>query len=87
MVGSSWKSAEVSGLAPMMSPAATVIESSAGIRALRSSVARYSMPPAGVETSLPVAGSISRMVPDEPAGGSRLPWKSLIASSWRLTVL
>ncbi len=87
MVGSSWNSAEVSGEAPTRSPAATVIESSAGIRAWRSAVARYSMPPAGVLTGWPVAGSISRMVPEEPAGGSRLPCRSLMASNWRLTVL
>lgn len=66
---------------------ATVIESSAGIRAWRSAVARYSMPPAGVLTGWPVTGSISRMVPEEPAGGSRLPCRSLMASNWRLTVL
>src|SRR6476660_8314314 len=73
MVGSSWNAADSSGEAPMMSPAATVMlcSSLAAARSCASCVDRYSTPPAGWPA----------MVPLDPLGGSRLPWKSLRASS------
>ena len=87
IVGSSWNAAESSGEAPMMSPAATVSELRWPLRAWARWVARYSTPPASAVTStgLPVAGSIlwsTTLRPEEPLGGSRLPWKSLKDSSW-----
>src|SRR5919109_2493569 len=79
IVGSSWSNAEMSGLAPIRSPAPTVIVF--GFRSRRRSiqVARYSTPPA----STVVVGPVWIRPPD-PLGGSRLPWKSLMASSWTL---
>ena len=76
IVGSSWNAADSSGEAPIRSPAATVTESCplAAAAARRSFrwVARYAAPPAGMPLMLPL----------EPVAGSRLPWKSLMASSW-----
>src|SRR3954447_10443867 len=76
IVGSSWNAADNSGEAPIRSPAATVTEScpfaSAAARRSFRWVARYAAPPAGMPLMLPL----------EPVAGSRLPWKSLIASSW-----
>ena len=46
IVGSSWKSAETSGLAPIMSPAPTVIVFGFVARSDLMCVARYSIPPA-----------------------------------------
>jgi hypothetical protein len=79
IVGSSWKSADVSGLPPTRSPADT-----RSVRGLvrfrrRTWVAKYSIPPAGTRAP-PGAGVI---VPG--VVGSRWPWKSLKASSWTLT--
>jgi hypothetical protein len=50
-------------------------------------VARYSTPPASVFTSTAAVPAALRACPVtirplEPAGGSRLPWKSLNDSSW-----
>ena len=91
IVGSSWKAADSSGDAPMMSPAATVTVFSWPWRASARCVARYSTPPTSLVTStaLPVTGSIrwSTVIrPDEPAGGSRLPWKSLKDRIWMSSV-
>ena len=47
IAGSSWKSAETSGLAPIRSPAPTVIVLRLRCRSAFRCVARYSMPPAG----------------------------------------
>ena len=71
IAGSSWKSAETSGDAPIRSPAATMMEFGFRARWFSRCVARYSAPPAGVPPTTPFA----------PAGGSRFPWKSLRARS------
>ena len=71
IVGSSWKSAESNGLAPMRSPAATTSVFLLVASSVLTCVARYSTPPA---TTVPIR-------PAEPAGGSRFPWKSLNARS------
>jgi len=78
-VGSSWYAAEISGVAPIRSPAATtsVFLFTSDLRW----VARYAAPPAS--TVAPVSSTIR---PPEPLGGSRLPWKSLIATSRTGTV-
>ena len=47
IVGSSWNSADTSGLAPIRSPAPTVIVLGFAVRRALMCVARYSMPPAG----------------------------------------
>ena len=47
MVGSSWNSAETSGLAPIMSPAPTVIVFGLVARSALMCAARKAMPPAG----------------------------------------
>ena len=47
IVGSSWKSAETSGLAPIRSPAPTVIVFEFAVRKDLMWVARNAMPPAG----------------------------------------
>lgn len=72
------------GEAPMRSPATTVIvffpfcwSASAA-----SWVARCSAPPASTVTGAPVGVTPVWMRPPEPAGASRLPWKSLRARSW-----
>jgi hypothetical protein len=44
-------------------------------------VARYSTPPA---STVSVAAGPTWMRPDEPVGGCRLPWKSLMASNCTL---
>ncbi len=81
MVGSSWNAADSSGLAPIRSPAATVsVEAPAArdfFRSLFSRLARYAAPPAGRALDVAV---IPGMLPLEPVGTSRLPWKSLSAS-------
>lgn len=81
MVGSSWKRPEISGEAPTMSPAAAVIENLLlALRASRRCVARYSTPPALIVVVVPSScSSVTR--PEEPAGGSRLPCRSLNDSS------
>ena len=76
IVGSSWKRPETSGLAPMLSPAETTSVLRFWARSALMCVARYSAPPAGVRTP---PGSV--IVP----GGARLPWKSLMLSSWTST--
>src|SRR6478752_7251642 len=73
MVGSSWNSADANGDAPMRSPAATNTEFFTSDLAALTAVARYAAPPA----STVVFPSLSVIRPDEPAGGCRLPWKSL----------
>ena len=85
MVGSSWKSPDSSGLAPTMSPPAAVMEYGWPLRAVRSEEARYSTPPAGIVFVVPSA-CVSVTLPAEPAGGSRLPCRSLKDSSWTSTV-
>src|SRR4051794_24150915 len=81
IVGSSWNAAEISGLAPIRSPAPTMrVLLGFSASSARMCVARYAMPPA--TTVPPGVGTL----PPEPVGGSRLPWKSLIASSWTSTV-
>src|SRR5262245_44623755 len=72
MAGSSWKSADRSGLAPTMSPAETTkVGAGLAARSAAMCAARYVAPPARTPS----------IRPDEPTGGSRLPWKSLMASS------
>src|SRR5215207_8068470 len=73
IVGSSWNAAEISGVAPMRSPADTNSVFGLVARRSRTVVARYSTPPA-----LP-SGSAPPIRPPEPSGGRRLPWKSLSA--------
>ena len=81
IVGSSWKSADSSGDAPIRSPADTtsVLRFSAAF--VRMWVARYSAPPAGTRGELG-SGAIVPGVVD-----SRWPWKSLRPSSWTSTSL
>ncbi len=81
IVGSSWNAAESSGLAPIRSPAETTSEFGLAARSVRMWLARKDAPPAGTLVP-PGAG---RMSPPLPVGGSRLPWKSLMASSWTST--
>jgi len=70
MVGSSWKCADTSGLAPIMSPAPITAWSGLAARSRPISVARYAAPPAGTRRDLPVAaGSGTSIVP----GASILP--------------
>ena len=77
IVGSSWNSADTSGLAPIRSPAETTSVRCGFVASRRlTCVARLATPPA----------SVSSISPDDPLGGSRLPWKSLKASSWTPTV-
>ncbi len=71
IVGSSWKSPESSGLAPMLSPPLTTSVLRFLARSFLMCVARYSAPPA--------AGLLSGNV--SVPGGARLPWKSLKLSS------
>src|SRR4029453_2985469 len=75
IVGSSWNRPERSGEAPIKSPAATMIELGFLLTAFFRWVARYSAPPLSVE---PMSAPV-------PEGGSRLPWKSLMARSCTLT--
>src|SRR5262245_42479658 len=72
MAGSSWKSADRNGLAPTMSPAETTkVGAELAARSPAMCAARYVAPPARTPS----------IRPDDPPGGSRLPWKSLMASS------
>lgn len=80
IVGSSWNSAEVSGLAPIRSPADTVSVLRFRRWYSRREVARYAAPPAG----MPAASVLSTLIVPGVVG-SRFPWKSLSASSWSLT--
>src|SRR3954453_4991286 len=88
MVGSSWKAADSSGEAPMRSPAATVAVLRCPWRAAFRWVARYSVPPASTVVGRAAGGVVVDSVypvvirPPEPAGGSRLPCRSLNDSSW-----
>ncbi len=75
IVGSSWKSADSSGLAPMRSPAETTKVLRFASESARTCVARYSAPPAFTVPTRPL----------EPLGGRRFPWKSLRARSWTST--
>src|SRR5215218_10792699 len=77
MVGSSWKSADTSGLAPIASPAATTSVFVFAIRSCLMCVAKYSAPPASTVWPGP---TLTRAL--DPVGGSRLPCRSLNASSW-----
>ena len=92
MVGSSWKSAEMRGLAPTMSPAATVSVLAWLPRNLSRWFARKATPPAstvtGAGAAVPTGGRSPPVAtrPPEPDGGSRLPCRSLMASSWSSTV-
>ena len=83
IVGSSWKSPERSGLAPIRSPALTMsVFCGLSASSCWICVERYSTPPARtVVTGL----LLIRIVPLVPVGGCRLPWKSLNASTWTLT--
>ena len=82
-VGSSWNSADSSGLAPIRSPAATKMWFGFLARSPATAVARCSEPPAGTSMVLPAsAGSLMRM---PPRGGFKLPWKSLMARILTLT--
>ncbi len=90
MVGSSWKAAESSGVAPIRSPAATVKlfapRSAELARSRLRWVARYSTPPAG-KSMLPLRTSPVDVRPGRVSGGtvSSWPWKSLIANRSTLT--
>lgn len=64
-----------------MSPPAAVMEYRLPLRASRRWVARYSTPPASIVFVVP-SGWTSVTRPEEPAGGSRLPCRSLKESSW-----
>ena len=78
MVGSSWNSADVSGVAPIRSPAETNNVLGFVARSASTCVARYSAPPAGVAPMRP---------PELPAfGGSIWPWKSFRARIWTSVV-
>jgi hypothetical protein len=72
---------------PIRSPAATVMVlfSFCCSASCASWVARYSTPPASTFTAVPSAATPVWMRPPEPVGASRLPWKSLSASSWTWT--
>jgi hypothetical protein len=74
IVGSSWNNAEASGLAPIRSPAPTVIVLEFAVRSVLTCVARKAAPPATTFTPAEF-----RMVPG--VVGWMWPWKSLIASS------
>src|SRR5262249_22568821 len=64
MEGSSWKSADRSGLAPTMSPAETTkVGAGLAARSAAMCAARYAAPPARTPS----------IRADDPAGGSRLP--------------
>src|SRR5687767_6674815 len=76
MVGSSWNSADVSGVAPIRSPADTKIVLGLVARSWSTCVARYSTPPAFV----------APIRPPEPVGGSNAPWKSLRPRIWIFVV-
>jgi hypothetical protein len=74
MLGSSWKMAEMSGVAPMMSPAATTTVLGLVPARFWMWVARYSTPPAATDTGAAGAGGRAVItLPDEPVGGFRLP--------------
>ena len=63
----------------MLSPVETTTEFFTSERSCLTCVARYAAPPAST-----VVPSASTTRPDEPVGGSRLPWKSLkpIIRTW-----
>ena len=90
IAGSSWNSADTSGLAPIRSPAPTVIVLEFSSRSCLMCVARYSIPPAGtVFAAQPVwtpellLTGLQQPVWIEPGVfGARCPWRSLIARSW-----
>ena len=91
IVGSSWNSAETSGLAPIMSPAPTVIVFVFCVRRSLIHVARYAMPPAGTACGAqPVCTPFVRTGLQQPTWivpgvvGWRWPCRSLIASSCTL---
>src|SRR5918994_4306830 len=79
MVGSSWKSAEVNGVAPIRSPAEAKMVFGLAARRFRTYVARYSAPP-----NSGVPDGPSR--PADPVGGSSAPWKSLRLRIWTSVV-
>ncbi len=68
MLGSSLNRPDIEGEAPIRSPAATVSECGLPLRRVRSSLVRYSEPPARTEPEVVVT------VPSVPVGGSRWPW-------------
>jgi hypothetical protein len=89
IVGSSWKSAETRGLAPIRSPAPTVIVLRFVFRSASMCVARYAMPPAGTVFCVhPVCTPFVITGLQQPTWivpgvfGARCPCRSLIASSW-----
>ena len=71
MVGSSWNSAESSGLAPIRSPAATNTLFFFLARSCLTSVAMCSAPPAG--TAIFLVWSFGSAMEMPPSGGLRLP--------------
>src|SRR5262245_10807045 len=89
IAGSSWNSADTSGLAPMRSPAPTVIVLEFSSRSIFMCVARYSIPPARTvywvhPVCVPAAFLTGVQQPTwmKPGvSGARFPWKSLIARS------
>src|SRR5918995_678457 len=76
----------MSGVAPIRSPADTNTEFGFVARSWRTCVARYSTPPARKHvgaTQTPGAGPVrAPILPPEPVGGSRLPWKSFRPRIW-----
>jgi hypothetical protein len=85
IVGSSWKSPDRSGLAPIRSPD-DVSSVFAGfcVRSCLYHVARYSAPPASTVTGVPFEIDVTTR-PFDPVGGCRFPWKSLIPRIWTCT--
>ena len=82
-VGSSWNSADSSGVAPIRSPAATKMWFGFFARNSATAVARCSAPPAG--TLIVFVGSAGSLMRMPPCGAFRLPWKSLIARIFTCT--
>src|SRR5687768_13181618 len=96
MVGSSWKSAESSGVAPMRSPADTKTLFEFSDRRFRTWVARYSTPPAGMQFGVPPTmqvwfGKLPWSEPIRPLEldvgftTSSCPWKSFSPRIWTST--